>query len=306
MKRLLSLVAVALSLGAGPALGQDSTRADWRAWFATRDSVARCIKGPLVSRVYGGEGEFTVHRTPSGGTCQAGPGPGEPTAWVIDSRLFCPDSSPSTWMNAPANAPKLDENTVVSIEPTRDSTVLASLECGIRPRTAIVIGTRASADARTRTGAGLDLTFARHSIRGGTVNYRTGALFDLVGAVRVKSIQDWHLLMAGGAGVVLGGIGESCLLRPDGSCAPRGNLGMVNALAGAARPVGGGTVRMLAGPAFSKGAGAASLGLQGRFDVSYPMTRRVGVGGMLRVTELPSHGGDNLTLLAGGVSLTLR
>jgi hypothetical protein len=137
-------IAVALSLGAGAASAQDSTRADWRAWFAIRDSVAKCRTGQLLSRVYGVEGEFTVHRTPNGGTCQVGPGPGSPTAWIIDSRLFCPDSSPITWVNPPTSAPALNEKTIVSLETTRDSAVLASFRCGIRPRAAIVVRTTAS------------------------------------------------------------------------------------------------------------------------------------------------------------------
>ena len=90
------LVLALLALGPGSAFAQDSSRADWRAWFAAKDSVAKCLRGPLLSRVYGVQGEFTIHRSASGGTCQAGPGPGDPTAWMIDSRLFCPDSSPAT------------------------------------------------------------------------------------------------------------------------------------------------------------------------------------------------------------------
>ena len=111
----LALVALAVSLATNPAVAQDSSRADWRAWFATVDSVAKCRKGQLLSRVYGVEGEYTVHRTPSGGTCQAGPGPGSPTAWVIDSRVFCPDSNPATWMDPPKHAPMFDENIVASL-----------------------------------------------------------------------------------------------------------------------------------------------------------------------------------------------
>lgn len=144
LTRQIAVAVVTLCLGAGASLAQDSSRADWRTWFATRDSVARCRMGQLLSRVYGVEGEFTVHRTPTGGTCQAGPGPGAPTAWVIDSRLFCPDSNPTTWMDAPASPPMLDEKTVVSIETTRDSTVLASFRCGIAPRAAILVRTTAS------------------------------------------------------------------------------------------------------------------------------------------------------------------
>lgn len=131
-----------LAFGAASAAAQDSSRADWRAWFFEKDPVAKCLKRPLLSRVYGVQGEFTVHRTSTGGTCQAGLGPGSPTAWIIDSQLFCPDSSPATWMRQPPGAPTLDERRVVSVEPTRDSTLLSSLRCVIRPRAAVVVRTR--------------------------------------------------------------------------------------------------------------------------------------------------------------------
>jgi hypothetical protein len=142
--RQVALMTIPLCLGANAASAQDSSRADWRTWFAIQDSVDKCRTGQLLSRVYGVDGEFTVHRTPTGGTCQVGPGPGSPMAWVIDSKVFCPDSSPSTWMSPPTRGPLLNEKTVVSLETTRDSEVLASFRCGIRPRAAIVVRTKAS------------------------------------------------------------------------------------------------------------------------------------------------------------------
>jgi hypothetical protein len=142
VRRTVLVVLSLLPLGSGTVSAQDSSRADWRAWFATKDSIANCIRGPLLSRVYGLAGEFTVHRTPTGGTCQAGPGPGDPTAWIIDSRLFCPDSNPATWISAPPAAPVLDERRIVSLEASRDSSLLGSLRCAIRPRAAVVVRTR--------------------------------------------------------------------------------------------------------------------------------------------------------------------
>lgn len=120
---------------------QDSSRADWRQWFATKDSVARCRKYPMLMRFYGVEGEFTTHRTPSGGTCQAGPGPGEPTVWVVDSRAYCPDSNPATWRSEPPGFPIIDENRIAEINVTRDSSVLRSYHCPIRPRGAVLFKT---------------------------------------------------------------------------------------------------------------------------------------------------------------------
>jgi hypothetical protein len=142
VRRTVLVVLSLLALCSDAVSAQDSSRADWRAWFATKDSIANCIRGPLLSRVYGLAGEFTVHRTPTGGTCQAGPGPGDPTAWIIDSRLFCPDSNPATWISAPPAAPVLDERRIVSLEASRDSSLLGSLRCAIRPRAAVVVRTR--------------------------------------------------------------------------------------------------------------------------------------------------------------------
>ena len=137
--RVLAAVALICITGPGAAVAQDSSRADWRTWFATNDSVARCRALPLVSRVYGGQGEYTIHRTPTGGTCQAGPGPSSPLAWVIDSIVFCPDSNPARW----ASAPTIDQKRILEVVPSRDSSLLASFKCTIRPRAAVLVRTGA-------------------------------------------------------------------------------------------------------------------------------------------------------------------
>lgn len=126
----------------GEARAQDSSRADWRQWFAIKDSVVRCQSYPTLMQFLGPAGEWTTHRTPSGGTCHAGPGPGDPTAWVIDSVLFCPDSSPTTWADAPRKAPHVDDKNIREVSATRDTAVLRSLSCAIRPRAALFIRTR--------------------------------------------------------------------------------------------------------------------------------------------------------------------
>ena len=117
-------------------------RADWRKWFATVDSVERCSRYPMLLRAHGKLGEFTIHRTPAGGTCQAGPGPGSPTVWVYDSRVFCPDSNPDTWLYEPRRAPRVDEKNVESIEVTSDTAVLRSYRCPIRAAAAIIMRTK--------------------------------------------------------------------------------------------------------------------------------------------------------------------
>src|SRR5215475_3077381 len=92
---------VAISVAPRRLTAQDSSRADWRAWLAIKDSVDRCRVLPVVRRVFIDHYAYSVHRTASGGTCQVGPGPTEPTAWVVDDVVFCPDSSPQRWANPP-------------------------------------------------------------------------------------------------------------------------------------------------------------------------------------------------------------
>lgn len=132
---------VAISVAPRRLMAQDSSRADWRAWFAIKDSVDRCRALPVVRRVYTTPNEYSVHRTASGGTCQVGPGPAEPTAWVVDGVVFCPDSSPQRWANQPDSV-KFDPKLVDSITLTRDSLFLRGLRCALRPRQAVVAGTR--------------------------------------------------------------------------------------------------------------------------------------------------------------------
>jgi hypothetical protein len=132
---------VAISVAPGRLTAQDSSRADWRAWFAIKDSVDRCGALPVVRRVYTTPNEYSVHGTASGGTCQVGPGPTEPTAWVIDDVVFCPDSSPQRWANLPDSA-KPDPKLIDSVKATRDSLFLRGLRCPLRPRNAVVVRTR--------------------------------------------------------------------------------------------------------------------------------------------------------------------
>jgi hypothetical protein len=117
-------------------------RADWRKWFAIVDSVERCWQYPMLLRAHNDHGEHTIHRTPTGGTCQAGPGPGSPTVWVYDSRVFCPDSNPNSWMHEPRRAPRVDEKNLESLEVKSDSAILRSYRCPIRAEKAVIIRTK--------------------------------------------------------------------------------------------------------------------------------------------------------------------
>ena len=116
------------------AAGQDSIPPRWRAWAAEKAAFDACRKLPELERVLSGGGEFTLHQdSVTGKICQAGPGPWDPGAWMIDSVLFCPDSTPDTWRSVPPAAAKLDL-TGATVAVTKDSTVLRNLRCAIRPQ----------------------------------------------------------------------------------------------------------------------------------------------------------------------------
>ena len=129
------LIALSLSMVAlGELPAQDSSRADWRAWAAAKDSAAACQRLPMIFRARGLKGEYTVHRDSTGHTCRAGPGPWDPSAWVIDSVVFCPDSSPATWGTNPPNGPEIGPQTLVEIHASTDSAAIAALGCSLTPR----------------------------------------------------------------------------------------------------------------------------------------------------------------------------
>lgn len=152
----------------------------------------------------------------------------------------------------------------------------------------------------------VDVTMARHTIAGGFVDYRTGALLDVLIAGDVRPAARWTWIAAGGVGGVLGGFGDRCLFKPDGGCAPQANFVAGSLLGGVHVPLSEFAVRALAGPALYSGADARSVGLQGRLDLLGPTFLHLGLGAMARATLLPSHGGDRLVAWALGGSLVIR
>ena len=114
------------------------------------------------------------------------------------------------------------------------------------------------------------------------------------------------MVAAGGVGVVVGGKWEVCVIQPDGSCAAHASFLVVDALVGAAKPIGGVSARALVGPALYSGANDTSVGVQGRLDLNAPTSTNFGLGAMLLATVLPSHDGERLTLWAVGASITFR
>jgi hypothetical protein len=152
----------------------------------------------------------------------------------------------------------------------------------------------------------IDLSFARHGIDGGFIDYRNGAMADLLAAGDLHRAGQSSIVLAGGASAVLGGFGDRCLIRPTGGCAAQGNFVAFDLLTGIDREIGPASGRALVGPAVYSGAGATSLGAQGRLDLVSPTFAHVGLGIMLRATVLPSHAGDRLVVWAAGGSLVIR
>lgn len=163
--------------------------------------------------------------------------------------------------------------------------------------------------AQSVRGTGADFTLARHSVRGGFLDVRTGAHAGALFAVPLLPARTETMLLGFGGGVVVGGFGDRCLFPPGdpgGECAPKANLVVLDLLVGTTIPGARGLARAFAGPTFYGGGGGRSVGLQGRVDLTTPALAHFGLGAMLRGTYLPSHGGDRLLAWALGGSLTLR
>ena len=162
------------------------------------------------------------------------------------------------------------------------------------------------AQAQHRGDTGFTITLGRHTALGGDIAYRDGLLLDILAAGRVRTMPRWSIIAAGGVGVAASNTTDVCVRRAEGRCAPFGNFGVINALAGASTTVGPFSARALAGPALYNGADDTSLGVQARVDFNRPVTRHVGLGAMMRATFLPSHGGARLFPWAVGGSITFR
>ena len=158
--------------------------------------------------------------------------------------------------------------------------------------------------AQNRTPAALEGTIGLHNTSGGTIDFRTGLLIDVLASGSVRRVFPRQFVVGGGASVVLGGFGDRCLLTPNGGCAGKGNFTVVNALVGIEQALGSASARFLIGPAIYDGAGARSAGLQARVD--FLSLTKVALGAMVRTTVLPSHNDQALVALATGFSLAFR
>lgn len=163
-----------------------------------------------------------------------------------------------------------------------------------------------SARAPSARGAGLDLMLGAQTTRGGAIENRQGLLVDATIAITARESGARALVIAGGGGGVLGGNGDTCLILPNGGCAAKGNFGIVHAGVGPAQRVGNATVRALLGPAHVSGGGHSSFGMQARLDAQANAVEHFGLAAMARVTILPSHGGETLTMWALGLGVAFR
>jgi len=134
----------------------------------------------------------------------------------------------------------------------------------------------------------LDLTLGSHNVSGAVFDYRSGVFADIIVAGTVLSTPDRALVTGVGVGAILGGNGDRCVFRPDGSCAPQANFITANVLAGVGVPLGEGSGRLLVGPTLYTGNDNTSVGLQTRVDLALLTLAHVGLGGMARASVLQS------------------
>src|SRR5437763_17013372 len=81
-------------------------------------------------------------------------------------------------------------------------------------------------------GAEVDLTLGRHVVSGGLIDFRDGAMADVLISGAFTTAPRWSLVGAIGGGGVVGGMGDRCLLRPGGGCAPQANFVTADLLIG--------------------------------------------------------------------------
>ena len=138
-------VAIGLLIGTVPALAQDSLQAALNRVEQHRIAAAECMRWPLKIEFYGGlSGDTQVRRdSVSGRECTIPPAPPAPIAYVLDGRVFCPDSNPAKWRTSPAAVGALQRPEIQEIVPVKDTLELRTLACPLRPAAALVITTMA-------------------------------------------------------------------------------------------------------------------------------------------------------------------
>jgi hypothetical protein len=160
--------------------------------------------------------------------------------------------------------------------------------------------------AQHPSGARLDVAMGLSGLRGGTIDGRTAAFADVLAAGRLRPTPAGAIVAGLGASGILAGMGDKCLLLPQGGCADKGNFIVVSALFGVDRALGAGSLRLLAGPSYHSGDKHGSAGLQGRIDVASPAFAHLALGLMTRATLLPDHDDATLVIWGFGVGVAFR
>lgn len=146
---------------------------------------------------------------------------------------------------------------------------------------------------------------------GGSYHHRGGAALDLALTYRLQDTPAGTLIAGAALGVQTPPLARdlSCLLLPDGDCAPDfPGLVSVAALAGVQRgSARTASARVLVGPTYHQPlAHGGAVGLQGRVDVSTPPWRHTAVVASLRHSVLPSFRGEAVGISSFGVGLRIQ
>ncbi len=146
---------------------------------------------------------------------------------------------------------------------------------------------------------------------GGTYHHRGGAALDLALTYRLRDTPVGTLIGGAALGIQTPPLARdlSCLLLPDGGCAPDfPSLFSVAALAGLQRgSAHTASARLLLGPTYHRALeDGGAVGLQGRIDVSTPPWRHTAVVTSLRHSLLPSFRGEAVGITSFGVGLRIQ
>lgn len=157
----------------------------------------------------------------------------------------------------------------------------------------------------------IDLTLGVYGAQGSESKSQSGALLDVLLAGEPAADKGWAKTGGGGVGLYtvktsFGATPDQCEVVSGTLCRQNKGLTSVYAVGGVARTSGSKTTRALIGPAFLHGFDANSIGVQAQVDLNAMFASRAGIGGVLRGVVMPSHGGQNLSLWSGGVSIAFR
>lgn len=145
-------LSVLLALAPTILQAQDSIGAALARIHAQRQAATQCARFPLVLEAYyARDGGGRLHRdSTTGKECWVGPRLPQPQAYIIDGRVFCPDSSPARWSSSPAAMDSIQPSQVRDIQAIQDSVALEGLHCPLRPLAAVRVVTTGVAGKRPK------------------------------------------------------------------------------------------------------------------------------------------------------------